>query len=152
MTTLYLDTEFNGYGGELISLALYNPAKMNGFYEVIAIPQVIQEGVDENVIPKLGKEAIGRRVFRDKLRDYLKRFPNLVIVADWPADFQHFFAQIMREGHWEVDIPLRAELINSGEVLSQIPHNAYADAKALAEWHIDHLVGSTFKPKPPETA
>ena len=39
MTTyIYLDTEFNGFGGELISLALVEPISGKTFYRVKQIP------------------------------------------------------------------------------------------------------------------
>ncbi len=137
MTRLYLDTEFNGFGGELISLALYCPFPAAAFYEVVAYPRFIDPWVEENVIPKLGQTPIGRDAFKERLRSFLSLHRHPVVVADWPADFAHLFDSIMVEGHWEVDIPLEAHLINSGKFESANPHNALSDAMALAAWHLE---------------
>lgn len=141
MTTLYLDCEFNGFGGELISLALFNPVG-ESFYE--AIGEVVYSGADgtldpwveQHVIPVLDKEPIARNEFKRLLRAYLADRLNSFIIADWPADFVHLFESLMIEGHWEVDIPITAHLLHSGPLQSAVPHNALEDAKALARWHM----------------
>lgn len=143
MTRLYLDTEFNGFGGELISLALYDPSDDRVFYQVADYPNAaIDPFVREHVIPKLDKQPIGMAAFKEKLREFLAGYTWPVIIADWPADLVHLFNSIMVEGHWDVDIPLQAHLINSGKFESANPHNALADAIALAKWHIDFTAGA----------
>lgn len=53
---LFLDCEFNGFGGELISMALVDE-QGKYFYEVLPCPQPIP-WVQENVMPKLNQAAI----------------------------------------------------------------------------------------------
>lgn len=135
---LYLDTEFNGFGGSLISLAIYDPNPPAGhhFYEVCELPEKIDPWVAEHVIPKLGKAPIGRKAFTEALRSYLRSKPeNPTIIADWPNDLALFFDALMVEGHWNVDIPVTARLLESGQLWPKLPHNAFSDAHALAIWH-----------------
>lgn len=49
---LYLDTEFNGHGGELISMALASTGGTH-FYVELPLPQNVQPWIAENVVPKL---------------------------------------------------------------------------------------------------
>jgi hypothetical protein len=145
VTHLYLDTEFNGFNGELISLALFDPANGRVFYQVADFPSAaIDPWVREHVIPKLDKVPIGMAAFKEKLREFLAGYTWPVIVADWPADLEHLFHALMIEGHWEVDIPIQAHLINSGKFESANPHNALADAMALAQWHIEATASPTL--------
>lgn len=146
--TLYLDTEFDGFGGDLISLALYNP---NGesFYEVkrgiimnpshsmaSGIAKKLDPWVVEHVIPVLGKAPIGWRAFEETLKAYLLRHSGVRIVADWPEDFIHLFRYLYGEKGWQLEFECTAELVMSGPLHSAIPHNALEDAKALADWHV----------------
>lgn len=52
MINYYLDCEFNGFNGELISLALVSKERPS-FYKVLPLPEVIDPWVKENVIPIL---------------------------------------------------------------------------------------------------
>ncbi|MEP3278344.1 MAG: hypothetical protein ABJN26_00170 [Stappiaceae bacterium] len=80
MTDLYLDTEFNGFGGELISIALVNGE--SAFYEVLEIDGQYEPWVAENVIPILEKEPISKEVLRYWLFKFLGEFDNPTIYAD----------------------------------------------------------------------
>jgi len=147
MTTLFLDTEFNGFGGQLISMALYTEDADNLFYEIIDLPYAsswCDPWVRQHVVPVFGKEPIkgGRVAFNRALRKYLGEIATnglITVVADWPADIEHFFASLMIEGHWEVDWPIHAAMSKSGILKSEIPHNAMADAVALFNDYYDAL-------------
>lgn len=149
--TLYLDTEFNGFGGDLISLALFNP-EGESFYEVVcgvvmdpthvmasAVAKPFEPWVLEHVIPVLGKAPIGKKAFGEALTAYLLRHPSPRIIADWPEDFIHLFRFLYGEKGWQLNFECRAELVMSGPLHSRIPHNAIEDAKALAAWHIEAI-------------
>ena len=69
---LYLDTEFNGFKGELISLALFN-VDGNHFYEVLELPAdyCVHPWVKANVVPVLNKKWCTSMFLRHSLINYL---------------------------------------------------------------------------------
>ena len=60
--SLYLDTEFNGFGGELVSMGIATGASGNHFYEVLPHPDKWHPWVAENVVPILDKKRMGAGV------------------------------------------------------------------------------------------
>ena len=66
MTVAYLDCEFNGYKGDLISLALVIDDN-NYFYEVLGCPNPVP-WVAENVMPILNKEPIAHTTSNRNLK------------------------------------------------------------------------------------
>lgn len=146
MTDLYLDTEFNGHGGELISLALASTSGRH-WYAVTApyIPRAGQDPwVADNVMPLLYKmqptvdaASSSDDVIRFWLKEYLVSFPQpLAIYADWPADFEHLMNLMCGPtfGRSFV-VPCTMHLIKGADQTPEIPHNALSDAIALMEWH-----------------
>jgi hypothetical protein len=142
---LYLDTEFDGHGGELISLALaaddgkhwYGVAPLND-------GEVHNGWVRNNVLPHLYKEPCtveaddGWRAFRTSLKEYLLARPGCTIWADWPGDFGHLVDVMCGNDYADsFMIPCTMQLIVTpeGEPKPEIPHNALSDAIALMEWH-----------------
>ncbi len=141
---LYLDTEFNGFGGELISLAL---VASNGeeFYKVYQIPKNPHPWVQENVIPHLlwsrNLDPVVARTKLDFLRDFALfayRFKNAEIVADWPADIEHFCRLLTYDGAangFRVPANFTFKLIDrQHDYISETPHNALSDARALKQY------------------
>ena len=47
----FLDTEFNGFGGELISLALVPEHGHDEYYAVLPLPDELHPWVERNVVP-----------------------------------------------------------------------------------------------------
>jgi hypothetical protein len=128
---LFIDCEFNEFGGELISLAL---VASNGsqWYEVL--PCLKPEAwVLQNVIPVLGKKSISREYFHQSLQYFLSEFDKIHVIADWPEDIKYFCdALIPLAGHRIDTPPLTMEIlrdINSSKSIT--PHNALADAQAI---------------------
>lgn len=134
--TLYLDTEFNGHGGQLISLALVTDRASDEFYGVLPLPEKVHPWVAANVIPILDKAPEEPAVFRMRLKFFLEKFSGQEIVADWPDDFCHLMAAMLGDSYadsWIIPMDLR--LIVSGDVRPEQPHNALSDARALMHWH-----------------
>ena len=134
---LFLDTEFNEFGGELISMALVCDKRCHEWYQVLAIPENPGAFVAEHVLPKLEKEPVGAEVFNLSLQSFLESIGDCEIIADWPADFEHLCAQMCGAGArlgWRLPIQCTMRLINSGELHPTIPHNALSDARALRDW------------------
>jgi hypothetical protein len=130
---LFLDCEFNGFGGELISMALVDENEKY-FYEVLPCMNPTS-WVFNNVIPILNKQAIDLKKFKKNLFNFLNHYETIHIVADWPEDFSLFLTTLMlQQGVCMTTPKLTMELWESDTNLtidSEIPHNALQDAFAL---------------------
>lgn len=131
--TLFLDTEFNGFGGELISIALVSDRGGSNaeFYAVRHLPEKITPWVEEHVIPVLGRASEDDATLKARLRHFLDDHRGEPIVADWPLDFIHFLVLLCEPGGRAYQFSLSMRLVKQDELLSENPHNALADAKAL---------------------
>jgi len=135
MTKIYLDTEFNGFQGELISMGLV-AEDGSEFYEVLPYEYLsIDPWVEKHVIPILNKDPVCLATFREKLKNYLLQFSEIVIVADWPEDIQHFCAALITGPGMRIPTPKMTFVMDSNlpntSQYSKIPHNALEDARAL---------------------
>lgn len=130
---LFLDCEFNGFGGELISMALVDENEKY-FYEVLPCMNPTS-WLFNNVIPILNKQAIDLKKFKKNLFNFLNHYETIHIVADWPEDFSLFLTTLMlQQGVCMTTPKLTMELWESDTNLtidSEIPHNALQDAFAL---------------------
>jgi hypothetical protein len=136
MMYLYVDTEFNGHGGELISMAVVSDDGQE-WYEVTECASPIVPWVAEHVMPKLGKAPISALEFRKSLHEWLDQFHNPTVYADWPADLVHFFNAFVGETYNNVlRWSCRAVLYQGrADITPENPHNALSDARALRDWH-----------------
>jgi hypothetical protein len=134
----FLDAEFNGFGGELISLALVPERDgLPPFYEAIhcAVPT---EWVAQNVMPVLETTPLTREEVGQRFADYLTDDPDPHLVADWPEDISHAARLLITDpGEMHPIRSIRFELVDpniySVGIAAQFPHNAYHDALALRE-------------------
>lgn len=136
----YLDTEFNGFGGALISLAIA-PAdpSLPSFYRVVEHVGPIDPWVAQHVVPFLGEPPRQRGDVAAELALFLAGVPGPVtIVADWPTDFEHLLAllitgpgQMTRAPDFDMEFR-RLPGFNTANH-SHMPHNALADAVALRD-------------------
>jgi len=139
MTRLYLDTEFNGHGGELISMALVS--SIGHRWYGVRYPRGgdgIDPWVAEHVFPKLARPVMPDRKFRESLHAFLRGFNDPEIVCDWNADAMHFCEWLTGEDYASsLDWPCRITILKTppGQPVSENPHNALADAEALMRWH-----------------
>jgi hypothetical protein len=129
---LFLDTEFNSFGGNLISLALVpESGPVPPFYEVLECLDP-HPWVAEHVMPILGKAPISLEMFQRKLEAYLQTWWNCVIVADWPEDIA-YLCKAMTTGPGTRIAYRRSmhfQLIDI-DAPSSLPHNALADAEGM---------------------
>ncbi|MCJ0829545.1 hypothetical protein MN869_13940 [Acinetobacter sp. NIPH1876] len=130
---LFLDCEFNGFGGELISLALVDE-EGHSFYEVLDCPQPLA-WVAENVMPLLAQAPISLTEFQNKLSLFLNEYDAIHVIADWVEDLSLFTRSLVLEaGRAMVTPPLTLELWTGKMGFpSQVPHHALSDAEALAD-------------------
>ena len=86
------------------------------------------------------KQAIDLKEFHNILFNFLNRYENIHIVADWPEDFSLFLTSlIIKQGSCMITPKLTMELWNSDASLaaeSRIPHNALQDAFALKRKYV----------------
>jgi hypothetical protein len=136
MTYLYVDTEFNGHGGALISMAVVSDDGRE-WYEVHECPDPIHPWVAEHVMPKLRKPAVSGAAFRQSLHQFLDQFDTPTVFVDWPADLVHFFNSFVGETYENVlRLSCKAILFQGkAEFTPDDPHNALSDARALRDWH-----------------
>ncbi len=136
---LFLDCEFNGHGGELISIGIAGTECFNDFYEVVSIPTYPHVWVRDNVLPFLMKAPIGYNETRSRLIQFLNNLPGETICADWPADFTHFLAMLHRPNDpayaWGTH-ELTLKLLRRGEYSFVPVHNAHEDAKLLRDAYV----------------
>lgn len=135
----FIDAEFNGFGGELISLAAVpEDEDAPPFYEAIRCERPVP-WVRDNVMPVLHTVPRGRLEVARLFSAYLHADPRPVIVADWPEDIAHA-ASLLTDGNSRrlvagaVSFQLLPVTHFSPMTLSQVPHNAYHDAVALRRW------------------
>jgi hypothetical protein len=128
---LYIDTEFNDFRGELISMALVADDGTE-FYEVLECKEPT-EWVATNVMPILEKSPLGKLEFQLKLQNFLSEFDSVHIIADWPEDLKHFCESLilgpgMKMSHPTITMAICPWLSSNG---SLAPHNALYDARAI---------------------
>ena len=144
----FLDTEYDGFGGPLISLALVPEDGSEEFY-VVLDHQAADPWVIANVVPYLDHVPEGLRAPRlaradasHALAQWLAHDEAAEVVADWPEDLAHF-ANLLVTGPGLMHSlgPLVLRLVPlagfSTAANSAVPHNALHDARALR----DHLTG-----------
>lgn len=140
---IFLDTEFNEFGGELISMALVSEYR-HEWYQVRKMTGAPGEWVSEHVIPKLDKLPLDGPEFRASFAAFIGQFSGCEIIADWPADFEHFCALLSGAGAaagFSIPIECTMRLIRGGDIQPENPHNALSDARALRDWYLTSLQG-----------
>ena len=147
----FLDTEFNGFGGDLIAIALVpeDTAKIP-FYEAIACAAPTP-WVTEHVLPVLETQPLHRDVVADRFAAYLLDDEYPVLVADWPEDIAHAARLLVTgPGRMKPVRSLRFELVDPDIIgpgpPGQVPHNARHDAMALRATVLAYELRTTADP------
>jgi len=139
----YLDTEFDGHGGPLISMALVRGGADDSIM-IVTGHWPLDPWVRGNVLPVLHSDkaattqfcrpnSVGRHI-----RDFIGTDTHPVIIADSPVDIGRFCTALSGDdGGWaSVDFPLMTfEVHNVDCYPTSLPgavrHNAWWDAMAL---------------------
>lgn len=129
---LFIDCEWNGYGGDLISMALVSE-QGHEWYEVLEVGSP-EPWIIENVIPKLGKTHIGYGEFQYSLQLWLSQFEEIHVIADWPEDIERFCNALITGPGTRINTPPLSMQIMRCDSVSQNPHNALADARGIRDW------------------
>ncbi len=133
---LYLDTEFDGFNGPLISIALVSSTG-DKFYEVCE-GKIFHPWALQHVKPRLGKSPLRPQLFKLAFQQFIMQFTNPTIVCDWYEDARHFFNLLGGNDYAScLKFSCHLQLLETppGIPISQLPHNALADAEALMIWH-----------------
>lgn len=141
----FLDCEFNGFGGELISLALSGEAGelylVRTEEELNAMPA--HDWVAEHVLPNLSVAdarptvlPLGR--FGRAIQAFLASDPAPSVIADWPEDLMHLMQCLITAPGQMVKLPdLSLRLMQAcacpGEMIDAVQHNALWDARTLRQ-------------------
>jgi len=135
---LFLDTEFNGFGGQLMSMALVpEDDRIGSWYCELEMKDQLHPWVKENVVPHMILVPSTRLQFQSSLSAYLLKFQEITIVADWPDDIRYFCESLITGPGERISIPSRIkfELDLSIEYESKVPHNALHDAIGIREYY-----------------
>lgn len=145
----YCDTEYDGFGGRLLSLALVPEDHGEEFYVVLGPVEATSPWVRQHVLPfidtvpeALRSPPLSHEDAAGALLYYLGHDPDPEICADWPEDLAHF-ARLLVVGPGRM-VPLgnfRLTRIDctgfSTARNSAVPHNALHDARALRD-HVEN--------------
>jgi len=140
----FLDTEYNGWGGALLALALV-PDQGEELYLTIHWDGSLEPWVDRHVVPYL--DAVPQALVSPRLNradaaraisHYLAGDREPVIVADWPEDIAQFNALLLTGPGTMVEVPpLTFKFLEltgfSTAANSKVPHNALHDARSLRD-------------------
>ncbi|QNK67833.1 3'-5' exoribonuclease [Variovorax sp. PAMC26660] len=148
---IWIDTEFNGHEGELISLALVDEDGAS-FYRYVHCAEP-EPWVAANVLPVLGlyslaperKAPASRQpsnvwtlaYLQRALAQWLEVYESIHLVADWPEDIAHFCRLLITGPGTRLDTPpLTMEIRRDLDAESLVPHNALEDARAMRAVHL----------------
>jgi hypothetical protein len=139
----YLDTEFNGFGGKLMSLAIVpEDSNLAEFYCEIVMTDQLHPWVKENVAPHLFAIPSTYGEFQFALSRYLLNIEHdeITIVADWPDDIRYFCEALITGPGERITVPnLKFELDFGIEYESLVPHNALHDARAIRQYYLNRV-------------
>lgn len=145
----YLDTEFNEFGGEIISLAL---VREDGESLYLVYPQPKDgygEWVKENVVPILWNipspfpgavyAVVDAQEGARRIAAFIGTDDRPIIITDWPDDIRYFCQAVITGPGEMVNISrLIFDMVRVNAypttLSDAVQHNAWWDAKAL--WHL----------------
>jgi hypothetical protein len=141
----FLDTEYNGFGGGLISLALVPEEGDQEYYVVLPLAEEPHPWVAKHVMPYL--RSVPDMLYNEldpiaaahDLAAYLGTDPDPEIVCDWPEDIALFCRLIQTSDGQIVELAnvrfhfLRTPGFSTARN-SRVPHNALHDARALRDF------------------
>jgi hypothetical protein len=134
----FIDTEFNGFGGKLMSMALV-PEDVNApmFYCEIEVKDQLDPWVAVNVAPQMRQAPVSYSEFQFALSRYLLNIEadEITIVADWPDDIRYFCEALITGPGERIIMPtnINFQLDLNIHYTSQVPHNALYDAIAIRD-------------------
>jgi hypothetical protein len=143
---IFLDTEFNGFKGDLISIGMVAEDGQI-FYAVRNATQSmdIDPWVNENVFPFLDKHPLdhvvvweGDDTIQSRMQFYFLQYKEVEIIVDWPEDIQHICKIMITGAGTMINTPntMRFTIDRMINGISEVPHNALYDAIANLRHYI----------------
>lgn len=135
---LFLDTEFNGFGGKLMPMALVpEDDRICSWYCELVMTDQLDPWVKENVVPHMILVPSTMAQFQASLSAYLLQFREITIVADWPDDIRYFCESLITGPGERIMLPavIKFELDLNIEYESKVPHNTLHDAIGIREFY-----------------
>jgi|SRR5690554_4430082 len=142
---MWLDTEFNGFCGELLSIALI-AEDGSYFYKVFDFSKLeLDDWVLQNVISNIflspDTETVDRSLCQPKfdiqlqLSVFLNKYDTVEIIADWPDDIGYLCELMIISPGRCILTPSQIKFTIDRELgsISRVPHHAYYDALANME-------------------
>jgi hypothetical protein len=146
MSVFYIDCEFDGHGGPLLSIAMVPRSDYgNSLHVTVRHGDIHDPWVAENVAPILHRHEADESFIVDPnqvggvLRGYIGDCDHPVIIADSPVDIGRFCQAISTgpDGGWASTGYPKMQFIVSNvncyptELKGAVQHNAWWDAMAL---------------------
>lgn len=128
---LWIDCEWNGFGGDLISMAIVAEDGRE-WYASLGCEKP-EPWVAENVMPVIGVEPVDRVEFQTSLRLWLSSFESIHLIADWPEDIAHFCKALITGPGYRLGTPPLTMEVRRIDAPSKLPHNALADARGIRD-------------------
>lgn len=135
---MYIDCEFNGFGGHLISMAIVTENGKEFYVSIDPYRSSLCDFVKEHVVPVIDVPgASPKRVALEdlpfELFEFLSDFNHIHLVADWPDDIKYFCESLITAPGERISTPEIIMQIVREDGDSEVPHNALYDARALKE-------------------
>jgi hypothetical protein len=136
----FLDTEFNGFGGKLMSMALVpENDTFPEFYKELEMTDQLEPWVRDNVAPHMFLVPCTYGKFQQELANYLwNNKEETVIIVDWPDDIRHFCESLITGPGERLGLlpNIKFELDWGIEYESLVPHNALHDARGIRDFYM----------------
>jgi hypothetical protein len=132
---IYVDTEFDGWGGDLISMGMVAENGLE-FYAELDV-QIKDPWVHEHVVPLLEGPRLSWGQFQIDMETYIRRCgADITFVADWPDDIAWVCRALLTGPGRIMSSPRRLNFIIDRNLPdtsehSATPHHALCDARAL---------------------
>ena len=146
----FCDTEYDGFGGKLLSIALVPEDESDELYLVLD-EEVTSDWVARNVVPyfqqvpdHLKTKPMKRGEAAQTMAQWLAMDEAPEIIADWPEDLAQFSMLLVTGPGQMLTVPeLTLRFVPVGNFSaaenSAVPHNALHDARALRDYYLSHL-------------
>ena len=134
---VFIDCEYNSFGGDLITMALVTMDGREPYAQVPIDRDTIHPWVVENVIPVIDAEGtdakmLGHLELTQAIEAFLAIYDEVHIIADWPDDIRFFCQYLITGPGTRIDTPpLTMEVRRDIDAVSDVPHNALLDARAI---------------------
>lgn len=138
MSKYYLDCEFDGFEGQLLSMALVCEDGRELYWQKAGQLVIHDEWVKENVMPIMSVDGATPTHARltKLLAEMFAGDDDPIVIADWPDDFTYLCPEVLTGPGTMIDIPsLKMEVIRVDayptDLEGAVQHNALWDARAL---------------------